>query len=233
MHDDDDEFMVIPDGGSGQASSGGAGPAGLDACGSGVGVEEFIAVFAGEDFRGPDIAYLFPLCGNDAAEILVFHGVPGKAGHVFGGGVVIFIRHAVGIDEMGAGHADGLCLFIHHVRKGGKAAGGVFSNGCGGAVVGNHHHLVLQVSKRKPFPAMQGGGLHVRRLSAHRYRFIGVSLFDGKNAGHDFCHAGGIFLFRPVLFIEEAAACGVHDDCGVGGDFRRGGIGGKAGDGDG
>ena len=75
MHDDDDELMIVPDGGGSQAAACGAGIAGFDACGAGVGVEEFIAVFTGEDFCRADIADLLPFGRNDGAEISIFHGV--------------------------------------------------------------------------------------------------------------------------------------------------------------
>ena len=159
--------------------------------------------------------------GNDAAECPVFHGIPGETGHVFGGGIMIFIGHAIGIDKMGMVHADFLCLCVHVLCKGRKAAGQVFCDGCGGTVIGNHHHLVPKVVQGNPLSAVQGGGFHVSCISADADGFIGSSLFDGQDAGHDFCHTGGVFLFCAILFIENGPVFFIHNHRRIRRDFRR------------
>lgn len=230
VHDDDDEFVAPADGGGGKAAGGGSGVACLDACGALIGIKELVGVRDGEDFYWFLVTDLFVFCGNEGAEFFIFHGIAGKSGHVDGGGIMIFIRHAVGVGEVGVFHANRFCLVIHHGGEGRKVSGDIFCNGGGSAVVGDEHHLVLKVAQSEPFAACKGGGFHMGGISGNHYCLIGISLFNGKDGSHDFCHARRVFSFIPILFVKDFSCRPVHDDrcvCGESGGRCAGGKRGK------
>ena len=144
---------------------------------------------------------------------------------------MIFIRHAVRIDEMGALCSDGAGFFIHHRCEVIHVSADGFCDGGGCSVIGNQHHLVSQISKVDPFAAVELGGFDVGGIRTDGDGFERIPLFQGEDAGHHLRHAGRIFALVRIFFIEDFASLRVHQDRGISREQGRGGRSRKGGEG--
>ena len=154
------------------------------------------------------------------AEFRILHRIRRDLCHVLCRGVMIRVGHAVRIDEMGMRGADFLRLRIHEVREAGEIAGNRFSDRRCRAVIRDQHHLIPELAKSNPFAAVQRRRFDISSIPAHLDRIVGRRFFKRKNRRHDLCHAGRIFLLRPVLFVQEHLGSRIVNDSGIRCDFR-------------
>ena len=166
----------------------------------------------------------------DGHQLLVLHGLFGNEVHIPGGGVVLGVVDAVGIDEVGVFAAQGLGPGVHLSHKGGHGTGDGLGQDLAGLVGGDHHHAVQQVLHRHDLAgldargaavtgeSLQGGGgggdglVHVQ-LSL-------VNGLQGQKAGHDLGQAGGVELLMLVFGVDDGAGVGVHQQRGLALDVR-------------
>ena len=208
----------------------GAGVAGLDADGAVVGEEKMIGIRAGKIFVRAFVVDLLAFGRNDLTEFFVSKAILRDLRHVAGCRVVIFIRHAVRIDEVCALCSDAAGFFIHHGSEMVHVSADGFCDGSGCSVIGNQHHLVSQISKVDPFAAVELGGFDVGGIRTDGDGSEWISLFQGEDAGHHLRHAGRVFAFVRIFFVEDFAGRRVHQDRGISREQGRGGSSGKGGE---
>ena len=161
---------------------------------------------------------------HDGAEIAVVESIGGKLCHVCNGGVMRILIHAVGIDEVGAGHAELSSLFVHHVREAFNGSADVYGDGGRGIVTGAHHEAVEQLAQ---FDALTVGKTHQAAAGGDAVHFapagdggIEVAVFQCHDAGHDLGGAGGAYLLIGILRVKYGAGGCLNKDHVVGGDIR-------------
>ena len=115
----------------------GAGVAGLDADGTVIGEEEMIGIRAGEIFARAFVVDLLAFGRNDLPKFFVSKAILRDLRHVAGCRVVVFIRHAVCIDEVGADCSDSAGFFIHHGSEMVHISADGFCDGGGCPVIGD------------------------------------------------------------------------------------------------
>ena len=210
----------------------GAGVACLDADGTVIGEEEMIGIRAGEIFARAFVVDLLAFGRNDLPEFFVSKAILRDLRHVAGCRVVVFIRHAVCIDEVGTDGSDGAGFFIHHGSEMVHISADGFCDGGGRPVIGDQHHLIGEVSETDPFAAAKLGGLDVGGIGADSDGFERIPLFQGEDAGHHLRHAGRVFPLVRIFFIEDLSRPGIDQDRGVGREDGRLRIRGKCGEGE-
>ena len=249
--DHGDQGVSLLLGGGAETVSGLAGAAGLDADGAAVDIAGVLV--PGQQAVGvvelPGLAHVggggvVPAGGDDLPEGRVGHGLLGHAVDIPGGGVVVVVVEAVGIDEMGACHAQLLRPLVHPLHEGGDVPGHSDGQGVGRLVGGGQHQAVEQVVDGDLLPGEKagGGGIigHVRqslRRDGHHRIHGQLSPADGlqgQQTGHDLGDAGGVAGLVGVLLVEDLLGVQVDEQGGFGvdGDLRHAGIGDSAGPGD-
>ena len=88
---------------------------------------------------------------------LVFHGRQRDLQQVPGGGVVVLVMQAVGVDKMGIGAAELIGTLVHQANEISRRAGNILCNGIAGFVCRNDHHAVKHVFQRHLFACHQTG----------------------------------------------------------------------------
>ena len=168
----------------------------------------------------------------DGHEQGILHGLFGDEIDVPGGGVVLGIVKAGGVDEVGVFAAQLLSPLVHPLHEGGGGAVDGFGEDVAHLVGGNHHHTVEQLLHR------QGLALHDVRCAAV-LRQIGQSGGGGGDGlvqpqvaavhglqhqqhDHDLGDAGGILLGVGVFVVEDHAGIAVHQQGRLGLDVRIG-----------
>ena len=216
--------------------SGGVGGAGLDA----VGVRIVVAPGApdgDEVVGGVEGAGLGEVGGGqgdvarvaDAHEILVLHGLFRDEVQIPGGGIVLAVMKAGGVDEVGVLTAQSLGLGVHGVHKGVHIAADGLGQNDAGLVGGDHQHAVQKLLHRHDLAHLDAGGAAVAVQLRDGIR-SGELLIQGELAAvhrlqhqkcrHDLGEAGGIELLVLVFGVNDIAGVGVHQQCRLGLDVR-------------
>ena len=170
------------------------------------------------------------LGGDDGAEGLVLHGLHAHEGDVVGGGVVVRVVVAVGVDEVGVRHAQLGGPLVHQLHEAVHAAAHHLGQHVAGLVGRGDEGAVEHVPEGELFPFLDvlGGAAvpHVPGdLAAHGDDLVQGELppvygLDGQQGRHHLGDAGGVAPLMGLLLVEHGAGGGVHQDGGGGLDVH-------------
>ena len=161
---------------------------------------------------------------HDGAEGGVLHGLGAHYGDVIGRGVVVLIVVAMGVGEVGAGHAQLRRPLVHQVHKVGHAARHRLSQHVACLVGGGGEGAVEYVLQPHDLPLLDVLGGAARAHLVVDLRAHGDPVVQGELAvvhglyrqqgGHHLGDAGGIAALVGILVIEhvQRAVGGVHQD---------------------
>ena len=229
--DDDQLPQVSVVGGGGQTALGRGVEAGLDAGGLGI-VEPAGGGVEHQPVGGVDGAALLEVGGGqiiagragDGPEGLIFQGLHGDFRHVPGGGVVLLVVEAVGIDKVGAGAAQIPGGLVHQLHEGLHGAGNIFGDHVAGFVGGFQHQAVEHILQPHLFPGQQtgcaAGFVEVLQVFLpDGQNIVQIAVFQSQQTGHDLGQAGGIIFSVGVQLIQHRVGIQLNED---GGPGRRG-----------
>ena len=127
----------------------------------------------------------------------------------------------VGVDEVGVGAAVKGGGLVHQIHKSADGAGHRLGHGVGGVVGGLHQRGVEQIPQGQLLTLAQVSGGHViliegDRLGGHGTGHVQIAAHDGQQGRHDFRGGSGVHDLVGVLFKDNQAAAGLHQDGGYG-----------------
>lgn len=144
-------------------------------------------------------------------------------GDIIGGGIVVLVVEAVGIDEVGVLHTQLPGLGVHHVHKVLDGAAHRLGQNIARLVGRGNQVAVEQLLHREHLAGLNariGGGASLRH---HRRRGGGgdglvqgelaaVHRLQHQKRGHDLGDGSGVHLFIGVVRIEHIAVVPIHHD---------------------
>ena len=139
---------------------------------------------------------------------LVFHGRQRDLQQVPGGGVVVLVMQAVGVDKMGIGTAQLPGGVVHQLHKIFHAARHMDGQGVGGVVAGTDEQIAHQIHKGDLLADQQIAGTTLLIQSVHGIpcdgdHILGIAVFHGHQGGHQLCSGGGIKLHVRILLQQD------------------------------
>ena len=157
---------------------------------------------------------------DDLAEGFILHGGDGQAGHVRGGGVVLFIVITVGVDEVAARHAQLPGFFVHPLSEFFDAARVQHGDGVGRVVAAFEHQAVQQVTQRHllavEYGHLRAVGRDIPGLPWDSDHLVRVHRFQRQQQGHDLGGAGGVHAGVCFLLQQQGAIIHIDQDRGFG-----------------
>ena len=216
-----------------QAVAGIGGGAGLDAVGPAVQISQGPPV-GDQVVGGVEHPLLAEIGGGDGGalhiadpqEVVMLQGLRCDEVQVPGGGVVLAVMQAGGVDEVGVLTPQSRSLFIHGAHEGVHAAADLLRQNVARLVGGDDQHTLQQLFHRQHLPGPDAGGAAIRRQPLQgalrnsdwlvHGQLPAVHCLQRQQSGHDLGEAGGIELLVLVLSIDHAAGVGVHQQGSLG-----------------
>ena len=167
-------------------------------------------------------------------QFIVFGKVPNQGGRqqrqITGGRVVVGMRPAGGVGEVGMGQSQPLRVQVHQIDEGVLAAGHVLGQGNAGIVARLDDHALEQFVYRHPLAHFDEHlrALHAPGLLAHQYLVVladGALRHFGQHhvGGHHLGETGRLHPLVGVVFGQHAARMEIGEQPGLGGEpWRRG-----------
>ena len=156
-------------------------------------------------------------------------GLLGDEVEVPGGGVVVGVRQAVGVDKVGVRTPQGRGLLVHLLHKAVNGAGHRLGQDVAPLVGRGEHDAVEEAVHRQLLPHLDAGVAAVRgdggdrRLRGGEHRLPGqLAAVDGlqhQKAGHDLGQAGGIEPLVDVPGVEDLLRVRVNEQGCLGGNL--------------
>ena len=134
-----------------------------------------------------------------------------------GGGVVLAVMQAGGVDEVGVLTAQSRSLFIHGAHEGVHAAADLLRQNVARLVGGDDQHTLQQLLHRQHLPGPDAGGAAIRRQPLQgalrnsdwlvHGQLPAVHCLQRQQSGHDLGETGGIELLDARSFHRPCGRC--------------------------